>query len=181
MIKYWSGERYQELDKGACDLNHTHQSRYLDITTDVLQVELQIRYSDVHYGNFVFEPTFIRRKVAKGREEDLPNDASEGPFLGVCLDDETKFDESLPIVCATMTSLNIVDSWRSFGDRQPTFLLFQKKAKFYERIGACSLPAYAIDMTGRRIHGSDESRELVPPGEPGAWDQVAERRTFLLG
>ena len=187
MIKYWSGERYQELDNGTCDLNYTlrrdttHQSQYLTIKTDVVHVELHswCRNDDIYY---FLQPTFIRQKETRDQEEVWPNTEVQSPFLRLDLDDETTFDAALPVVCATMTPPEIDSgSWRSFLDKHPLLLVFQHKAKSYERIGVCHPYMYTIDMEGKCIYGDQDEWEFVPPGEPGAWDQVAEKRTFLLG
>ena len=186
MIKYWSGERYQELDYGTCDLDYTycrdvtHRSQYLEITTDVAQVKLpsRCRNDNISY----FQPTFIRQKEVNNQKEVWPNTAVQSPYLCLVLDDETSFDVALPVLCATITPPEIDSgSWSSFRVKNSLLLVFQQKAKSYERIGACDTIVYTIDKKGEYIHSHQHEWEFVPPGEPGAWDQVAERRTFLLG
>jgi len=201
MIKYWSGERYQELDKGACDLNYTfcrdvtHQSQYLEITTDIVQVELHSGLFGDSFSYFI-QPTFTRQKEVKDQKDgtvvetdgayfsfvpthDSPNRDVQSPLFWLMLDDETTFDDTLPVVCATITPPNIDSGSRiSFGDKFSLLLVFQQKGKFYERIGACQPNMYAM---GQYIYSDQNKWEFVPRGEPGAWDQVAERRTFLLG
>ena len=186
MIKYWSGERYQELDYGTCDLDYTycrdvtHRSQYLEITTDVVQVKLSSRCRNGNIG--YFQPTFLRQKEVKDQKEIRPNTDVQSPYLCVFLDDETSFDIALPVLCATITPPEIDSySWSSFRDNSSLLLFFQQKAKSYERIGACHPLVYTINMEGEYEYCDQDEWEFVPPGEPGAWDQVAERRTFLLG
>jgi len=187
MIKYWSGERYQELDNGTCDLDYTfcrdatHPSQYLEITTDVAQVELHSRCRNDNISYFL-QITFIREKEVRDQKEVCPNTEVQSPFLRLDLDDETTFDVTLPIVYALTTPPEIdTDSWSSFRDKFPLFLVLQQKAKSYERIGACDTNVWEFDTEGNYGYGNQGEWEFVPPGEPGAWDQVAERRTFLLG
>jgi len=186
IIKYWSGERYQELDCGTCDLDYTyyrdvtHRSQYLEITTNVVQVKLpsRCRNDNISY----FQPTFIRQKEVNNQKEVWPNTDVQSPYLCLVLDDETSFDVALPVLCATITPPEIDSgSWSSFRAKNNLLLVFQQKAKSYERIGACDTIVYTIDKKGEYIHSHQHEWEFVPPGEPGAWDQVAERRTFLLG
>jgi len=186
MIKYWSGERYQELDYGTCDLDYTycrdvtHRSQYLEITTDVVQVKLSSRCSNDNVS--YFQPTFIRQKEVKNQKEVWPYTDVQCPYLCVFLEDETSFDVALPVLCATTTPPEIDSySWSSFRDKNSMLLVFQTKAKSYERVGACYPEVYTIDKKGQYTYSDHELWEFVPPGEPGAWDQVAERRTFLLG
>jgi len=183
MIKYWSGDRYRELDEGTCDLDYTyrldgtHQSQYLEIMTDVVQVELQFRSR-----TYFLKPTFLRRKRDEDQEANWTNENMTCPFFRVVLDDEKNFDATLPVLCSTTTPLDFVSgSWGSFQDRHPIFLFFQKGVKSYERIGVCDPDVYTIGSDGHMIKDDKNMWEFVPPGEPGAWDQVAERRTFLLG
>jgi len=187
MIKYWSGESYQELDKRACDLDYTFcrdvtpQSQHLEITTDVVQVEV---HSYCFNGNIYYflQPTFIRQKEVGDQKKVWPSTKVRSPFLWLYLDDETMFDVALPVVCATMTPPETDSgSWSSFRDKHFLLLFFQQKAKSYERIGSCHPHVYTINMGGAYIYSDQDIWEFVPPGEPGAWDQVAERRTFLLG
>ena len=187
MIKYWSGERYQELDKNACYLDYTfrgdvtHQSQYLEITTDVIQVEVHSWCCNDNMSYFL-QPTFIRQKEVGDQKEVWPNTEVQTSFLWLYLDDETTFDVALPVVCATITppETDFV-FWNSFRHTNFLLLCFQQKAKSYERIGACLLYVYTIDWKGEYTYSGNDAWEFVPPGEPGAWDQVAERRTFLLG
>jgi len=187
IIKYWSGERYQELDYGTCDLDYTycrgftHRSQYLEITTDVVQVKLSSRCRNDNIDYFL-QPTFIRQKEVGDQKEVWPNTEVQSPFLWLYPDDDTTFDVALPVVCATMTPPETDSgSWSSFRDYNFLLLFFQEKAKSYERIGFCHPHVYTINMEGEYSPSDPDLWEFVPPGEPGAWDQVAERRTFLLG
>lgn len=187
MIKYWSGDRYQDLGNSTCNPDYaycsdaTHRSQYLEITTDFVQVELQKQCLGGEISYFL-RPTFIKRKEVEKVEEDWPSQGLEGPVFRVFLSDEPSFDDTLPVLCATMTLPDIVsDSWSSFQDKDPLFLFLQKKAKSYERVGACKTYLYSIDSEGKKSSITDDLWECIPSGEEGAWDQVAERRTFLLG
>jgi hypothetical protein len=187
MIKYWSGETYQELDDATCSLDYkysrnvTHQSQYLEITSNAVQLNLDTRRISGR-DQYVLKPTFVRRKQGKVQGRNCLDKQAECPFFELLLDDETSIDSTLPVLCATMNRFDIAfDSWSYFSSRGDLMFIFQEKAKSYERIGVFRPSVKTIDTDGDWVYNSQSDWEFVPPGEDGSWDQVAERRTFLLG
>jgi hypothetical protein len=187
MIKYWSGETYRELDDAACSMDYTyrqdvtHQSQYLEITANVVQLSLEIRCVSGK-DQCLLKPAFVRQKQGQDQDSNGLDEQVEGPFFELMLDDHTRLNLTLPVLCATMTPFDItLDSWSSFSAKGPLMFMFQEKGKSYERIGAFMPYLQTIDTNGRWIYCSQSDWEFVPPGEEGSWDQVAERRTFLLG
>jgi hypothetical protein len=186
-IKYWSGEKYQELDDATCNLDYTyrrdvtHQSQYLEITTNVVQVHLETRrvFGEDQY---LLQPTFVRRKQNRDEGSNQLDKQVEGLFFKLLLDDETSYDSTLPVLCATTDRSDIAFEPRSsFFARGGLMFMFQKKAKSYERIGAFWLHVFTLNTDGHLAYCNQSDWEFVPPGEEGSWDQLAERRTFLLG
>jgi hypothetical protein len=187
MIKYWSGETYQELDDATCSLDYTyrqdvtHQSQYLEITANVVQLSLEIRCVSGQ-DQYLLKPAFVRQKQGRNQDDSGLDEQDEGPFFEPMLDDHTRCDLTLPVLCATMTPFDItLDSWSSFSAKVHLMFMFQKKGKSYERIGAFMPYLQTIDTNGCWVSCSHLDWKFIPSEEEGSWDQLAERRTFLLG
>jgi hypothetical protein len=187
MIRYWSGRRYRGLDSATCSLDYTaslsgpHRSQYLEITADIVQVNLSQRQMSSGHVYF-FKPPFFRLNESRAWKHGHLNGLNSGPFIYPYWDDETELDIRLPILCTapTMTygdtgSNDLINPLKSFS------LLFQKRAEHYERVGACQFIVYYTDAHGR-WHTDDnlEIWEYTPFGQKDCWDQVAKRRTFIV-
>jgi hypothetical protein len=183
MVRYWSAGIYKELDSATCSLDYTplqsgtHQSQYLEITTTVIEADLHVQ-PDLRYYSHLVKLPFLR---LKGEGRSCQKRHTNGPFVDPDWDDRTSLDVTLPILYAkAIDSYAIAYPSDHVGTRERYLLFFQKRGEHYERVGS-------HDFMISSFHNDDteplicDSWEMIPSGEEGSWDQIAQRRTLIVG
>jgi hypothetical protein len=183
MVRYWSAGIYKDLDSETCSLDYTplqsgcRQSQYLQITTTVIEADLHVQPHLAYYSHLVKFP-FLR---LKGEGRSCQERHADGPFICPRWDDKSGLDVTLPILCAmVIRSDAIAHPLDHVRTRGRYFLFFQKRGEQYERVGAGGFEIFSFHED---IDWPDEcdSWEMIPSDEEGSWEQIAQRRTFLVG